>query len=510
MDRHLTIYLTSDTHGYLFPTDYASTGDAPQGLLKIIEAFTPGPNTLVMDAGDTLQGSPFTLFLQGQATPCAGPHPVASVLNLGGYQYITLGNHDFNYGVAYLANYLNSLNARCLCANIRALDGSLPVQASAIATLENGLRVGIVGVCTDHVRVWEKPQTTAELIITDPFEAARAELELLRGKTDLNICLYHGGYEIDLQTGLPLTASTENVAGRISHELDFDLLLTGHQHMPLAGVSFGGTHGVQPPANAVGFCKVEITVTAGGQKHFESEILPPAATPHAQGYAELLPLEQQVQTWLDRPIGTLSRALPCEDRLDMALHGSLIANFINQVQLQATGAQISAVGLANSIKGFSQQATVRDVVATYVFANTLSVLEISGAVLRQYVERCAEYFTLGEGGTPTISDEFSKPKLAHYNYDFFSGIHYTIDLNKPVGERVVSLTFAGEEVQASQSYTVCMNNYRTTGTGGFEFLTACPKVREFGTEVSELLIAYIEEASTTIPVDETQYLTVLY
>ena len=84
---------TSDTHGYLFPANCASNGDGPMGLLKLIHAFDRDENTPVIDGGDTIQGSPFASCVH-RVSP--RPHPCAPALNLGGYRYVTLGNHDFN------------------------------------------------------------------------------------------------------------------------------------------------------------------------------------------------------------------------------------------------------------------------------------------------------------------------------------------------------------------------------------------------------------------------------
>ena len=77
-------------------------------------------------------------------------------MNRCGYDYVTLGNHDFNYGMAYLDSYLDALHARCVCQNVRRADGSTRFPAR-VHTLENGLRVGIVGIVTDYVNIWERP-----------------------------------------------------------------------------------------------------------------------------------------------------------------------------------------------------------------------------------------------------------------------------------------------------------------------------------------------------------------
>ena len=92
----------------------------------------------------------------------------------------------------------------------------------------------------------------------DPFEAAKKALEDLQGKVDLTICIYHGGFESDLETGKRLSETTENIGYKICTELGFDVLLTGHQHMPVAGRMVNGTYTLQPLANGREYAYVEI------------------------------------------------------------------------------------------------------------------------------------------------------------------------------------------------------------------------------------------------------------
>ena len=128
MARTLTIRYTSDTHGYLYPTNYADMQDRPMGLMKLAGEYPHDGNTLIIDGGDTIQGSPLTNLYQRlspeEKAACLsedtyGTHPIAAMMNLAGYQFVTLGNHDFNYGVDALMDYLTNLDALCLCANIR-------------------------------------------------------------------------------------------------------------------------------------------------------------------------------------------------------------------------------------------------------------------------------------------------------------------------------------------------------------------------------------------------------
>ena len=141
--------------------------------------------------------------------------------------------------------------AVCVCANVTDLGGEIPIIPWQISVLENGLRVGITGAVTDYVNVWEKPEHLTQLIVGDALEAVRKALaEMKQAGCDLTICIYHGGYERDLSTGKLLSDSRENRACLLGEELDFDLLLTGHQHMAVEKAVFGNTFSCQPPDKA--------------------------------------------------------------------------------------------------------------------------------------------------------------------------------------------------------------------------------------------------------------------
>lgn len=265
-EKKLTIYFTSDLHGYIYPTDYRGSEEKELGLFKCASRFHKDGNTLVIDGGDILQGSPLGAFCHDTVGSAAR---FADMMNRCGYDYITLGNHDFNYGMPYLNSYLDALQACCVCENVRR-DGAGVRFPARIHTLENGLRIGIVGIVTDYVNIWEKPEHLAGIAITDPVPAAAAALEKLRGQVDLTVCVYHGGFERDLATGRVLSTTHENVAYRICRELDFDILLTGHQHMSVPGQTVSGTFVVQPSDKGQEFLRVE-AVVSGGEKRFPAK-----------------------------------------------------------------------------------------------------------------------------------------------------------------------------------------------------------------------------------------------
>ena len=503
--KELKIYFTSDLHGYVYPTDYTQRSEKNIGLLNIINEFNKDGNTLIIDAGDTIQGSPFTNYLSSSQFDL---HPIAAIMNAGGYDFITLGNHDFNYGREYLKKYLNNLNATCLCANVTDTTGELPIVPYKIKTMENGLKIGLLGFTTDFINRWERPENIENISITDTFDAVKKYYDIVKKQCDLIIGIYHGGFENDLESHKQLSTTTENIAYKICKEFDFDILLTGHQHMSIANMNIHGTHIAQTPHNGSKFLELNLTINDDNSINIQSALKYISINPNKEMYDKFLPLENKVQQWLDTPVGFLDSELQPTSHLDMALNGSSLANFINQIQLETSKADISCTSFANIIKGFNKNVTVRDIMSTYKFPNTLAVLEVNRKYLKLALERCASYFHI-DNETISISNRFLKPKVQHYNYDYFNNIEYTFDLRKPVGSRVTSIKFKGQELSDNTSLSLVMNNYRATGAGGYEFLTECPMIKEIQCEMPEVIINYFRK-HTNVQVDCTKYINVVY
>ena len=505
MERSLRIYFTSDIHGYYSALDYATGEPASTGLVHCMAQFEKDENTLILDGGDTLQGSPFTYWLYGSShrEECVP----AQLMNLAGYDFVTLGNHDFNYGPEALEQYLSKLAARCLCANVEGLAG---VEKTAVVTLGNGLRIGLTGITSHFVKQWEPPEHLAGITVTDAFAAAqRALAELKAQQVDLTVCLYHGGFENDVATGEALSATGENQGWRICRELDFDVLLTGHQHQALENLRLFGTRTGQPPDRANRFLRMELSVSDTGAVTGRSVLVPAGDRIHEAAERFLLPLEKENAVFLDTAVGRLNRALEPEDPLEMALHGSPIAAFFNQIQLEASGADLSATCLDNQVRGFARDVTIRDIAASYVFPNTLKTVRVTRTVLKAALERSFAFFCLDSEGKPRISGDFLTPVFQFYNFDFLAGAEVTADLRREVGNRVVSIRFRGEELAEDQSLTLCLNSYRATGAGGYPLYAQCPLVRDQPTEIAQLIMDYVAR-HRSITVDETKWYRILY
>ena len=218
MEQTLKIYFTSDVHGYFYPTTYGDLKRKDLGLFSFARDFKKDENTLVIDGGDILQGSAFAYYCRQKS---GSPQAIVDIMNDCGYDYYTLGNHDFNYGMDYQNAYIEAHHGACVCQNV-VDEAGRACHPYVIHTLGNGLRVGIVGIVTDYVNVWERKENLAGICITDPFEAAKEALLHLKKEVDITLCIYHGGFECDLKTGERLQKTTENVGYRICKELDFD------------------------------------------------------------------------------------------------------------------------------------------------------------------------------------------------------------------------------------------------------------------------------------------------
>ncbi|MDO5716282.1 MAG: bifunctional UDP-sugar hydrolase/5'-nucleotidase [Tissierellia bacterium] len=476
----MKLYFTSDSHGFLFPTDYLDREPKKIGLFQVWQEYEIDGNTLMIDGGDTLQGSPFLFYYKDKNAP----EMMGNFFNLGGCQYYTLGNHDFNYGYEFLRRYVTNSKATLLCANVEDVTGQMEIRPHAIHTLEDGTRVGLLGAVTHWVNLWERKEHIENFRIRHPLEPLRKALNEIKDQCDVTVLIYHGGIEEDLDTGEKLVNNDENIGAELARELDLDILLTGHQHMPFANKMAYGTHIVQAPAHGEG--AVEILWQ---KEKIESRIIHPKKSSSilAQTYASF---DQEVQDYLDRPVAKLPQDLLPEDRLEMALKGSKLADFINGIQKDYAQSDLSITSFANEITGLKKDVTLRNVMLTYPYPNTLVVLEITGAKLKEALEQNYSYVVY-DNGTFSINDRFTTPKEEHYNFDFFYGLEYDIDFTKAIGKRITNLRRGGKPIEAEDRLTLAMNNYRATGAGGFDMYTTCPLVKDIQRDVQEILIEAI-------------------
>ena len=365
--------ITSDVHGSILSKNYANNSEVFYGLARYSEAIRQikrqYDDVLLLDNGDAIQGSPLLTVSNQDVTHT---HILSYVFNHLDLSYINLGNHDFNYGESTLLRYIRDNRAELLTTNVLFMNN--PLGKSKVVTLANGIRLGLIGIVTDYIPNWEKPEYIANMKFLDPIETLKKEISLIVDQCDKIMVLYHGGIERDFTSGHPTeTLTGENVGYQMCAFDGFDILVTGHQHRSFV-TQINGKIVAQCTANASEFIKIEIG----------EEIL--VSIENMSKYAidrQIEPLvsllEKQAQIWLDQPLGEIKdNSLRITDGFLARLHKHPLVSFINQVQKETSGAQLSATALFNSASGFNESITMRDLVSTYVYPNTLVVKKMSG------------------------------------------------------------------------------------------------------------------------------------
>lgn len=497
----IRILQTSDVHAYIAPTDYVSHDQhAKIGLTRaaaFVKAYRENhDNVIYIDNGDSLQGSPLAQYLALQKED---PTPLARCLNLMGCDAVVLGNHDFNFGPAYLRAYIEALDCPVLGANIQVTDETLGLDIRPYCLIDmDGVKVAVLGMVTHFVPKWEKPEHIAGVCFHDPVDTARHWVPKLRDMADIVVVSYHGGFDREPMTGFPIaTSPEENAALTIIEKVPgIDAMLTGHQHQEFAG-KFRRIPLVQPGwrAGHIGLVEFEVasnekaTPIADAQAYLLStEVMPPDPSL----MAEIGAIHEEVQIWLDQPIGKIEGHMLITDAFEARLHGHPYARFVNELQMQAAGVDISATSIFTATSpGLPADVTVRHVVNNYVYSNSLAVLEVSGADLRAALERCAAFFALDDEGQIGISKEFSEPFIQYYNYDLYSGIDYTFDISRPSGDRVVRLDYQGKAVAHDDRLRIVMNNYRAVGGGEYPMFGPDKIVHDIEIDMTDMIVDYI-------------------
>ena len=486
----IRIIATSDIHGYIHPSDYREKGaSAPLGLSRIATAIQyyrdKGP-VLLVDNGDAFQGSPLLMYYHDH--PSQYNNPIAQAFNYLNYDFINLGNHDFNYGPERLKTFIKENNAPLLTSNIM-IDEQV-VGQSEIIEIENK-KIALIGVTTHYIPNWERPDHIVGMAFEDAYESLKSEVERLKDQVDIVIGMYHGGFEKDLETGKPTeTLTGENQGFEMADIEGLDLLITGHQHRSIAGF-LHGTAVTQTAFKAQEFALIELDLDT---KEIKPQLIDASNfKPDMQLLDLYTNLEEATQVWLDQEIGyLLDGDLLIEDEFAARKEKHPLISLLNQIQMDKTGSQLSSNAMFNQAKGFSQKITMRDLVNTYPYPNTLVKKEINGKNLRRMLERTAEYFTLDDKGEITIAQNYFTPKPQHYNYDMFDGINYTIDVAQPFGERIVALSYQGKTVKDDDTFTITVNNYRASGGGKYEMVKEAKTLETYQEDMVEIMMDYFK------------------
>lgn len=501
----ITLVATSDVHGYIFPTNYATDQEQPYGYAKLankikeIRRENVDP-VFVIDNGDFIQGSPYSYYLAKSQK-----HSVTELTNVLNHLTIdasVLGNHEFNYGLSYLKTAIASYHHPVLSANILDKEGKPYFGKPYVISEKQGIKVAILGLTTQYIPHWEQPETIKGLQFVSAVETAKYYVPKLRELADIVVVAYHGGFERDLETSNPTEALTgENEGYQLLEEVaGIDAFITGHQHRVIA-TKWQGIPVIQPGYRGEYLGKITLTLQQTEKGYRVSD-----------GQAELVSMqdektdketldlvkktEAELETWLDQTVGKVHGNMQITDPMQARVLEHPYIEFINRVQMEASQTKISGTALFNNEgKGFGEQITMREIITNYVYPNTLAVLKITGQDLRDALEQTANYLAI-ESEEIVFNKAFIEPKPQYYNYDMYEGINYVIDLSMPVGQRITKLEKEGKKIQPEEELEVVMNQYRAVGGGNYQMFSAEKIIREIPIDMTELIADYLRKHQT--------------
>ena len=497
---HLVLLGTTDLHGRIEPLDYWTNKPANLGLAKIAtlirQVRTEQPNVLLFDSGDAIQGTPLAYYFARKETSRANPLILA--MNALDYDAMAVGNHEFNFGLGLLLKVKGEAHFPILGANVRSgcrecANYFQPYVIKRIA----GLRVGIVGFVTPSIPSFEIPENYKGYTFEPIVEAARRVIPEVRRQADVVIVLSHSGLGPDPEAGtgddpryldLPGEQTTIELAEKVP---GIDVILFGHTHQELAGRIIHGALLVQAKNWGASLARVDMDVDrdAEGQWRVEqkrSTLLPVTAATPVDSAIERLnePYERATQTYLDTRVAVAAKTLSGEtERYE---DGPLV-DLIQKVQLVYGHADVSlATMFVPTMRIPAGDVTVRQASELYPYDNILYVVQMSGAQLRQALEHAASFYS----GWPLGPGE--KVHLPGYYADSAegAGVSYTIDLTRPVGDRIVGLRYHGAPIDPAAKLRVAINNYRYSGGGEYDY-KGLPVLYRSPQEMRDLVIEYL-------------------
>ncbi|HVO10852.1 MAG TPA: 5'-nucleotidase C-terminal domain-containing protein [Vicinamibacteria bacterium] len=499
----VTVLATTDVHGSIYPYDYYTRETSARGLARdatLIEAVRrETKNTLLVDCGDTIQGSPLESVHQNavRAGKTRAADPMMLAMDAMGYDAMVVGNHEFNFGLANLQAARESARFPWLSANTVS-DGALPPFAPFLVKTVGGVKVAVIGVTTAAVPSWERPETIRGLRFLPQEEGVRRALDALEPEhPDVVVAAVHAGLDRDPQTGArrPGEPPTENRVWEIAEQFpQLAAIVYGHTHQREPGRRVGNVLLVQPKNNGADVARIDLTLVRDGSSRWRlekaaSSLMPierdTVADPRILEIAR--PYHEAAERWLDQPVAESAVELSGERG---RFEDTALVDAIQEVQLHYAQADVSFTALfrpqARVPRG---RVSVRELAGLYVYDNELYVVEGNGRIVREALENAARFFRSCPEPSCATGPLLDRSVFG-YNFDMAEGVDYDIDLTRPVGQRIVDLTFRGAPLRDEQPLRIAVNNYRAAGSNGYTMFRDARIVWRSGRDIRDLMVEY--------------------
>lgn len=499
----LTIIGTTDIHGHIYNWSYEDGKERDNAGMAKVKTFVDevraeNPNTILIDAGDTIQGTILTDEIY--STDTSVMNPMIDIFNYMEYDAMTLGNHEFNFGMDVINKAIEDAQFPMLGANIfNKADGSNYAKPYTIVE-RGGLRVGILGLTTPNIPRWDGDKVK-DLEFKGMDEGAALYMDELKAEgVDVIVASAHAGLDQEYMEG-------DDMRTVIEENPEIDVALVGHTHASVAK-TLGTT--VVGGARSEGREVVRFDVDLKKENDEWEVVDKRVELANMADYDASEDLKEYAKEYHEYTLDFISQEIgeatgdfvPKQEVKgipEAQIRDTAVMDLINQVQLEATGADVSAAALFSSSSNIEKGIiTYADVFDIYKFPNTLVKLEISGQELVDYMEWSVKYYNTAKDGDVTISFD---QDVRSYRYDMFAGVDYKIDISKEAGERVTDLTFKGKEVKADDTLTLVVNDYRYSGLKSEGVLSGDPIYESAPTSSRELIHAFISKHQVINPDD---------
>ena len=475
----LTFIETTDTHGA-----YAEfSNDA--SVIRQMKADL-GPNLILLDNGDNLQGTPYQYLSNRDAEH---PNLASSVLNFFPYDVICVGNHDVEAGRQVFDRLYSEVTMPVVCANVIDESTGKPYWQPYVVLKRDGFKIAVLGLLTPYVVTWVPERLRPGLRFEKAEDAAEHWVKVIQEKEhpDLMVGLFHSGWEPQEQN-LPEDAplGRENSTKWIAENVQgFDLIFYGHDHRAKAdkvlNIEGDTVYVLNSGTRGASLAEAEVIFSKNARPKIKVGLIPTTDQEADPDFEELLqPYLERAQEFQDQDVAVLPLHISPND----VYQGSCLwVDEIHRCQFdvaEANGihADISfAAPLNRRFELEPGMLKVADFFKWYPFENSLAVMRMTGRDVKAHLEYSYEI------------------RNTIYNFDCAAGINYVIEKEKPYGERVVILSMAeGSAFDFDKTYQVVMNSYRSMG-GGNHFVNGCGWHQE---EVREHQIWNSEEDLRTL------------
>ena len=469
--RTVRIIATSDLHGKFCPWDYALNAESTSGsMAQLATAIAKyrTEDTILVDAGDTIQANSAEIFLGSEDV-----HPMVRAMNALKYDVWVTGNHEYNFGIDTIKKTIGDLNCKALTGNVYDRDGK-PIADGYTILEQNGVRIAVIGMVTPNIARWDASNLQG-CSVTDPLEETRKIIEKIKGKYDVLVGVFHMG--IENEYGL----ANSGVRDVLTKCPEFDVMVSSHEYTLIPSMDINGVLVVQNKFQAQTMSVIDLTLEKGSKNvksadtdrssegwkltSKSAESVTVADYEADPAMMELLAkydarAREDAEEVIGRleggslvPEGTESEPIPAALTQDTAL-----IDLVNIVQMHYTGAAISASALSGEGTNL-KPGDIRkcDTAQIYKFSNTLYKLHMNGAQLKKYMEWSTGYFKTAEPGDTAVSINEDFPT---YTYYMFAGVNYEVNLSREPGSRIENLTWPdGTPVRDEDEFDIAVNNY---------------------------------------------------